>query len=925
VSTAAATPPLSPEQQQVIAHRGADLQVIACAGSGKTESISRRIAALIAEGAEPASIIAFTFTERAAAELKERVVRRVAEAMGDGFLDRLGPMFVGTIHGYAFRVLQDHVPRFGNYDVLDEHRHAGLLSREFRNLGIGRLGAKHWSPIRDLLRTVDVIANELIDPRKLDGTPIGEVYRAYLAMLDRYHFLTYGLLISRAIGALEDPAIFRRVHGPLRHVVVDEYQDINQAQERLIEFLATDPVRLCVVGDDDQSIYQWRGSDVRNILTFTGRRAGAVTLPLSSNRRSRPTIVARANAFARTIPQRLDKAMQPVRQAGPHEVVTWSAPTDVEEAERVAETIERLHTLGYRYRDIGVLYRSVRTSAPPLIDALRAREIPFTCGGRTGLFLQPEIALFGETFAWFVDGDWKDERFGPTRPADLDHIVAGLDRHFGRGQPIPGLRQYLQDWKAFQLRASRPVSLVGDFYRLLWTLRAHEIDVDTPEGSARFGAFARFSQILADFEHVNRRGRYVEEGGTRAFRGGRDRGKPYFQSLHNYLLHYARDAYEEFEGEETAELDAVDILTVHQAKGLEWPIVFLPALVDGRFPTRLAGRPQSWLLPGSAFPTEVRQRYEGSDAEERRLFYVGLTRARDGVYASSFDRRENRFRPSPYLAEVGDPGLRHPQMLPLPGPPEAEKPREAPTLQVPFSDVALYDECGYRYRLASVFGFQQELAVELGYGKAIHHVLRQVAETSRATGVIPDAAALAALVDAEFYLPFADAPAFQRMYQAASRLVRRYVGDYQADLRRVWATERPFELHLPDGTIAGRADVILDEEGGQAGALAIVDYKVAEDPERDERYRLQLAVYTAAGRGEGLRVDAAYLHELKDGTRHGVDIQSATTTAAVGSVAQSVNGIRHGVWSARPDAARCRRCDFNRICTHGVSLMHGSE
>jgi DNA helicase-2/ATP-dependent DNA helicase PcrA len=277
MTSTATTQPVSPEQEQVVAHRGADLQVIACAGSGKTESISRRIAALIAEGAEPASIIAFTFTERAAAELKERVVRRVAGVMGEGFLDRLGPMFVGTIHGYGFRLLQDHAPRYGNYDVLDEHRHAGLLSREFRNLGIGQLGAKHWSPIRDLLRTVDVIANELIDPRKLEATPIGDVYRAYLKMLDRYRFLTYGLLISRAIEALEDPAIFQRVHGPLRHVVVDEYQDINPAQERLIEFLASAPVRLCVVGDDDQSIYQWRGSDVRNILTFISRRAGAVT------------------------------------------------------------------------------------------------------------------------------------------------------------------------------------------------------------------------------------------------------------------------------------------------------------------------------------------------------------------------------------------------------------------------------------------------------------------------------------------------------------------------------------------------------------------------------------------------------------------------------------------------------------------------
>jgi len=122
---------LSPNQQSVVDLRGSDLQVIACAGSGKTESISRRVAALIAEGAEPSSIVAFTFTERAAEELKERISHRVAERMGEGFRDRLGPMFVGTIHAYCFRILQDYVPRYGNYDVLDEHRHAGFLSREW--------------------------------------------------------------------------------------------------------------------------------------------------------------------------------------------------------------------------------------------------------------------------------------------------------------------------------------------------------------------------------------------------------------------------------------------------------------------------------------------------------------------------------------------------------------------------------------------------------------------------------------------------------------------------------------------------------------------------------------------------------------------------------------------------------------------------
>ncbi|MCP4200948.1 MAG: ATP-dependent helicase [bacterium] len=908
---------LSTAQQQVVDHRGGPLQVIACAGSGKTESISRRVAALIAEGAEPASIVAFTFTEKAASELKERIVRRVEEAKGTEFLGRLGPMFVGTIHSYCFRILQDHVPQYGNYDVLDEHRHAGLLSREHRHLGLSRLGQKHWAPIRDFIRNVDVIGNELISLEQLDGTPLGECYFDYRQMLDRYHFLTFGLIISCAVDALENPVIFERVHGPLRNLVVDEYQDINPAQERLIELLARDPVELSVVGDDDQSIYQWRGSDVRNIIQFTKRRPTATTVELESNRRSRPQIIAAANTFAQSISGRLDKAMDPVRSIGAHEIVPWSAETEEDEARVIAETILHLKELGYHYRDVGVLYRSVRTSAPPLIEALGTHGIPINCAGRTGLMLQPEVAIFGEIFAWFVDGDWRDERFGETRPADLDNIVTTLDRFFTKDQPIAGLKKFLEDWRTYRLRGTRSVSLVGDFYKLLYFLGAHGIDADTPDGSARLGVFGRFSNVLADFEHVNRRARFVEdENGRRTFRSGRDRGKPYYQALANYLLHYARDAYEDFEGEQALDLDAVDVLTVHQAKGLEWPIVFIPALVSRRFPSSLSGRAQDWLLPDNLFPPAKRSRYEGSDAEERRLFYVAMTRARDAVYLSTFERRKNRFKPSPFLLEVAgdDPPRLDP--LPLPDPPKQTEDDYQPALSTSFSEVALFEECGYRYRLASVLGYQQELAVELGYGKAIHHVLRRVAETARESGAVPDSAALAQLVTVELYLPFADTAAFDRMQQAASRLVGNYVSDYSSDLQRVWAVERPFELHLPDGTVAGRADVILDEEDGSVDSLAIVDYKVAHDTIRDERYRQQLAVYTAAGRGEGLNVEAAYLHELRDGTRHQVATDTATTEAAVSAISTGLANIRRGHFPATPEADKCTACDFRRVCSH---------
>jgi len=915
---------LSDAQQRVVAHRGSDLQVIACAGSGKTTTMASRVAALLVDGVEPSAIVAFTFTERAAAELKNRILERATVALGAEFRDRLGPMYVGTIHAYCFRLLQDHVPRYGDFDVLDENRHAAFLSREFKELGLAALGRGHWDAIRNFARALDVIGNELVPAAELAGTPLGDCFEAYEAALDRFRFLTYSTLITRAVAALQDPPTFARVHAPLRHLLVDEYQDINPAQERLIELLAQPPVELCVVGDDDQSIYQWRGSDVQNILTFAQRRRPVMTERLEQNRRSRPRIIQVANDFAKSIPDRLPKVMRPFRKAAKVEVVSWSAETDVAEAETIADQVLALHDHGFRFRDVAVLFRSVRTSGPPLLEVFRERRIPFSCAGRTGLFLHPEVNLFGEVFAWLADGQWKDDRYGDWRDAELGHVVEGLAACFGIEPPAQKrLRKYLEDWKSFHRRETAPISLVGDYYKLLARLDVAALPLDDPRDVARWGVLARFSEVLADYEHVRRRGRPVDQDGMPAFKGGADRGVWYLRGLNNYLMHWAQGAYEDFAGEPALDLDAVDVLTIHQAKGLEWPAVFLPSLVKGRFPSKNTGKDGGSLLPERVFPPEVRARYAGSDAEERRLFYVATTRARDALYLSCFERKRNRFQPSPYLRELaGDvlvepddrPGVAAP--LPLPGPPEHATAAEPAAVDVAFSDLARYAECGHSYRLGARLGFQQPLAVELGYGKAVHHVLRQLAETVRATGEVPGQPEARSLVDETFYVPFASRPAYEQMREGAARIVANYLDQHDDDLRRIWAVERPFALHFDEGIVSGRADVILDEEGGRTGRLAIVDYKVAEDPHRDERYRTQLAVYTAAGRGEGLEVEAAYLHELKDGGRFAVDIRPRTIAATKTRVRGLLRGLRAGAFPPTTDRSRCDECDYQRICSH---------
>ncbi|MFC1671059.1 UvrD-helicase domain-containing protein [Spirochaetota bacterium] len=909
----------SQQQLEVINTTDKDVQVIACAGSGKTESVAQRIASLIIEGESPESIIAFTFTEKAASELKERIYKRIEEVKGHDYLGRLAPMFVGTIHSYCFHLLQVHIHRYGNYDVLDEHRHIGLISREYYNLYLKDIGNRHWSTVRDFAWTTDVIGNELINETSLTGFKFTECYKLYSEMLHDLRFLTFSGIISNAVNALGDSNIFAKVHGPLRHLIVDEYQDINPAQEKLIELLSKDPVRLCVVGDDDQSIYQWRGSEVDNIINFLERRPNAHPIKLEDNRRSRPQIIQTANNFVKSIPKRIIKEMNPVRPNSNCQIVTWEEETPEAEAEKIAETINNLKDKGFRFKDISVLYRSVRTSAPELIEAFDKMRIPYNCGGRTGIFLQPEINLFGEIIAWFVDGEWKDERYGQARESSLINIVNGLNKHFSNDRSeIPSLKKYLKDWKHFRLLGNRPVSLISDFYRLLNYLGINEMDSNAPQYSALFGSFARFSELLGDFEHVNRRGRFTIIKGKRKFITAKDRGKSYYNNLYSYVRYYAIDAYEDFEGELIHDMDAVDILTIHQAKGLEWPIVFLPSLTSQRFPSMYAGKKQNWMLPEDVLSEEKRSRYEGGDADERRLFYVALTRARDTVYLSTFNKIKKNTKISPYLKEVAADldGIQTYSKLPMPPLPKKKKKSEDMPLEIGFSDIVFYNECGYRYRLNNQFGFQQELATELGYGRAIHHILRLVAEKARSNNTIPTMGDVEKIMNYEFYLPFARNPEHYKMYNSAINLVKRYVNEYSDDLLRVWETERPFQLQLSEGRISGRADIIFYHDEGKPDNLVFVDYKTSSDPHNEEYYQMQMQVYATAARDEGLDVVAGYIHDLKAADRIPVNVGIEESKKAVEKINKTVNYIRKGKFKPKPEEEKCLACDYKLICKY---------
>jgi DNA helicase-2/ATP-dependent DNA helicase PcrA len=896
-------------------HRGSHVQIIASAGSGKTEVVSQRVVGLLAEGASAREIVAFTFTERAAKELKSRIATRLEQKLGVEAVDQLSGLYVGTIHGYCFQFLQQYVPKYETFDVLDESQHVAFLCREASHLNIKSVVAsnKLFEAIDIFNKSVQVLENELLDPNVMPD-PFKSVLQGYLESLDKYRLLTFGQQIVRAVYALDDPAVAAEIHKSLKHLIVDEYQDVNPAQEALIRKLVAGGAYLTVVGDDDQAIYQWRGSTVRNIISFTERYEGVTTFVLDVNRRSLPDIIATAGRFSRTIIDRLDKEMKPWRSAddghGKEQIVSWVCETEQEEAHEIARLIANLNASGLPFSDIAILARS-RAAYPKILEELAALGIPVQPGGRSGLFEQPEARSIGRLMCWMVSYDWRDQR-GPSTPIVLDLLVEEFVSIFNlSARQRLDFETWLDEMKVLVPATDRVADLIGEFYQLLEIFNVRAWDMSNPMVVNRLGTLARITNLFVDYEIVYKRARPDDTiEGEQV--GGQDRGEWYYRNLATFILNYANGEFDGFEGEEDLLIDAVDLTTVHSSKGLEWPAVFIPSLTANRFPSMYSGRSQEWLVPREMFDAP---RYEGGNDDERRLFYVAMTRARDWLSISRHKKvTKAKVAESPYFPAVGQFFVTPSEIV---TPSLKGLAPEDMDLAISYSDLASFMECGLAYRLRQRLGFKPQLAPAIGYGKSIHHVMRVVANFTQSTGAVPDSTFLNEILDREFFLPNANKVAHRQLKDAARKLVSKYINEYGSDLHRVWQTEYPFELHLPGVTVSGRADVIIDTGTNGAESLTLIDYKTRTSDEAE--HDIQLQIYASAGRREGLEIKDAYVHDMVASDRISVDVDQVAVLNSELIVVEMAGKIKRREFDPSPEKTKCGRCDVRAICGSSIA------
>lgn len=890
---------LSDDQAAAVISPSKYIKVVAGAGTGKTEILTRRIAYLLLNRlVDPGSVVAFTFTDKAAEEIKSRVYDQILRLGGKDACMRLGEMFIGTMHSFCYMLLQK-TKEHGDFDLLDENQEMAFLVRYAREIGLGEVSFYKECDI--FLKSAGAVYNERIDRRSLENeAPLfANRLKLYEGLLRKHRQLTFGQLINRAIDSILGGDVDL---SSVKYLLVDEYQDINHAQEELINLLGKS-AEVFVVGDPRQTIYEWRGSDERCFNVFSDVFPGAAEFTIVENRRSAKAIINTANAFASASSFGY-AALSPVREEEGH-VIDSGFYSPEAEAKWVAEKVKDLVSAKKQcnYSDVAVLLRSVKISAQNFIDAFKDLDIPVIVGGKIGLFKQEEVKAIAKLFSWlppkgFWRGDFSTDGAQLTGDSLLSSAISDWNSALSHKKiDLSGVKKPLEDWKRSVL-SGRFKSLVGMFDDLLARIRYLEFDQKNKVDSAIMANLGRFSSLLEDYEASTRF-------------GGAERGLiSQLYGLCNFINYYAFSSYDSQESDNTKNADAVHIMTVHQAKGLEWRVVFLSGISSGMFPIKLAGRGREWYVPSDLFDSE---RYEGGEASERRLFYVAMTRAKD-VLCFTYSLRENEDAPSEFLVDIKR------TVSPSGGdfPDIATRYSESSDMLHTFTtgEITSYLRCPYFYRFRTVWGYKPELVEALGYGKSLHYCLKEISEamanTSDLSGLTEET------INRVFHLPFANPRLNQIMKGNAIKILSDFVVQNKSDMSRIESVEVRLEFPVEKATISGRVDVIIKNES--ENSVEVRDYKTSDEVTTPEESDLQVKLYSLGLSLLGKKVTDGSVANLEKNEIRRFSITNKDLAAAKSKAEAAINGVASQNFEPKV-GEHCSKCDFLSICSQGRNYL----
>lgn len=956
---------LNAEQVAAVTHQRGPLLIIAGAGTGKTTVITRRIAWLIREGlAKQQEILALTFTDKAAREMQERV----DILMPYGYTD----IWISTFHAFGDKLLRENALICGidlDFKVLTRPE-AAVLLREH----IFEFNLNYYRPLSDPTRFIDALIALFSRARDEDVSPedylrysqqlliqakktpddkakeeetlqqreVANAYAKYHELLSAQGMVDFAHQFYLALNLLrEHPLVLKNYQEHFKYILVDEFQDTNVAQLEIVKLLAAKEQNITVVADDDQSIYRWRGAAYSNVLNFINAFPEAEKISLIQNYRSTQVILDSAyRLIQQNNPERFEvKAKINKRLIG---LISVGKPVthlhfdnNSTEADNLAKIIkDKVLSGGFKYRDFAILVRS-NSDANPFLQALNMQDIPWQFSGNQGLYTREEVRLcinflrvvanLSDSLSLFYLVSSEIYNLTLAELSLCSHYARRRNRPlyliFKEIETIEELKEISQEFREkvkvilADLMKFLKLSRVQTTGRLLYSFLNETgylkqlTKNPSLENETKIQNLAKFFNLVQDFARVAKEDRVF--------------------SFVNYLnlLIEAGDDPSTVEAEPDS--DAVNVLTIHKAKGLEFRVVFLVSLVNGRFPWPRRSQPIE--LP-DALIKEVLPEGDYHLQEERRLFYVGMTRAKEELYFTSAEdyggsrlRRVSQFVLEALGKEIEAREKKKATALEaitrfsLPRGSlrqETEKVSEDKLLNLSYYHLDDYLTCPLKYKYVNILRVPIMEHHTVIYGRAMHEAVSRYFQKKLLAGKMDKDELLETFKINFDPQGFLDAKHQQERFRTGQEALLRFFGEEERRHSHPKFIEKEFSFILENNKINGRFDRVDQEADG----VVIMDFKTSEihtqkDADKRTRESLQLKLYSLAYKIIfGCFPKEVKLYFLESGIIGISKVREDIAQEVREKIKRVSSGIRRQEFPATPTYLACVYCAYNQIC-----------
>lgn len=843
-------------QQNAIDTIGQNMQIVACAGSGKTSTMVAHILRLLQEdGINPENIVAITYTEKAAASLKQKVFDEYKRTHDS--IEGLANMYIGTIHGFCLYMLQEFSDEYKSFETLNDVQTKLFIKRTRKSNGIldvtYHAASGQTYPIAYEGSAADSLAKAInayktfLDISREHGIEhfnrfLQDHILKYERVLREKKYFDFTSIVTTTLTKLLNGDFDQFIESQIRYLIVDEYQDVNASQEKIIEYFSNKGTNICVVGDDDQTIYQWRGSRLNYIKDFAQKYPNVKKIDLDLNFRSSKGITEISKQVISQNNDRLVKDMKSNEsQLYEHgDIITYEFDDRNSEVEFIVNKIRQL--VGTKYvrkdkefklglDDMVILVSSVK-KIPELIRELEKNHIDFIVEGTKNLFEAEEVRVLCETLSivfnsiCFVHGVYdKSESKNIIVSNDIDITLLNRWKAYSPLN-VNEIKDAIIDFALDYCTADDyEYTIQGNIRSLFLRLRLFHV-----EDEKVLYNWGKFTEMVNDFEKINL-------DMIPAYR---------LLAFKTFLQQDAPEIYPE--GWLSPNFKAVKclrIMTFHQSKGLEYPVVFMPFLTKySIFPQRNPGGISAW---GIINDDSIKRQYEDNNESIRRVFYVGMTRSEKYLFLTRSNhvpaggKRLCHEPAFPFVEAKNSPYKETKMFLDKQYErSEQEKFSTDEVITLNFSLLKDLFDCPYKFKMTNVYGFSSPLNIRMGYGRSIHNMLDYIHRNYEHLD-LSSSSVVTEIVKKYLHLPYGSPKLYEAMTEKAIKNLTSYIRNNSSRFQYIKFSEKNIEYSIDEYMfINGRIDLVRDEVNH---TITLVDFKSSSEVLSKEQIKNQLMVY----------------------------------------------------------------------------------